>query len=97
MGTLADVLLVQADEIDLQSIALTSNGVVPAASVPKPSSPVETAEAEKAALLLSDPGVQKARARVEGAETELGMELCARLQPFQDRYDQAAAEGNARE
>lgn len=30
------------------------------------------------------PGVQEARERVR-AETELGMELCARLQPFQDR------------
>ncbi|MEU6315685.1 hypothetical protein [Streptomyces sp. NPDC047014] len=34
------------------------------------------AEAEKAAsLLLSDPGVRKARARVEAAETEFGIEL----------------------
>lgn len=39
--------------------------------------------------VLSDPGVQEARARVEAAETELGMELCGHLQPFQDRYDQA--------
>lgn len=45
--------------------------------------------------VLSDPGVQEARARVEAAETELGMELAARLQPFQDRYDQAVAEGDA--
>ncbi|MDX3209115.1 hypothetical protein [Streptomyces scabiei] len=44
--------------------------------------------------MLSDPGVRKARERVDAAETELGMELCARLQPFQDRYDQAVAEGN---
>jgi hypothetical protein len=35
------------------------------------------------------------RERMEAAETELGMELCARLQPFQDRYDQAVAESNA--
>jgi hypothetical protein len=45
--------------------------------------------------VLSDPGVREARERVEAAETELGMELCARLQPFQDRYDQAVAAGNA--
>ncbi|MEZ0162905.1 hypothetical protein [Streptomyces griseorubens] len=44
--------------------------------------------------VLSDPGVQAARNRVEAAETELGMELCTRLQPFQDRYDQAVAEGD---
>ncbi|MFI5945863.1 hypothetical protein ACIBCB_37210 [Streptomyces uncialis] len=40
-------------------------------------------------VLLSDPGVREARARVEEAEAEFGRELCARLQPFQDRYDQA--------
>ncbi|MYY04748.1 MULTISPECIES: hypothetical protein [unclassified Streptomyces] len=45
--------------------------------------------------VLSDPGVREARERVEAAETELGMELEARLQPFQDRYDQAVAEGDA--
>ncbi|MFQ6147430.1 hypothetical protein ACLMNJ_30885 [Streptomyces seoulensis] len=39
--------------------------------------------------VLADPGVREARARVEAAETELGMELSGRLQPFQDRYDQA--------
>lgn len=40
------------------------------------------AEAEKAiSFMLSDPGVQEARARVEAAETQPGMELCARLQP----------------
>ncbi|MBD9730356.1 hypothetical protein IGX29_00705 [Streptomyces sp. H28] len=44
--------------------------------------------------VLSDPGVQAARNRVEAAETELGMELCARLQRFQDRYDHAVAEGD---
>ncbi|MFD5379062.1 hypothetical protein ACFWJE_32425 [Streptomyces griseoincarnatus] len=32
---------------------------------------------------------------MEAAETELGLELCARLQPFQDRYDQTVAAGNA--
>jgi hypothetical protein len=54
------------------------------------------AEAEDViSAVLSDPGVQEARDRVEAAETELGMELCARLQPFQDRYDQAVAEGDA--
>ncbi|MFF1511959.1 hypothetical protein [Streptomyces sp. NPDC058326] len=45
--------------------------------------------------VLSDPAVQEARARVEAAEVELGLELCTRLQPFQDRYDQAVAEGDA--
>lgn len=45
--------------------------------------------------VLSDPGVQEARARVEAAETELGMELCGHLQPFQDRYDQAVRDGDA--
>jgi hypothetical protein len=54
------------------------------------------AEAEDViSAVLSDPGVQEARERVEAAETELGLELCARLQPFQDRYDQAVAEGDA--
>ncbi|WP_331720057.1 hypothetical protein [Streptomyces sp. NBC_00147] len=54
------------------------------------------AEAEDViTAVLADPGVQEARARVEASETELGMELCARLQPFQDRYDQAVAEGDA--
>ncbi|CAL9614628.1 hypothetical protein [Streptomyces sp. enrichment culture] len=52
-------------------------------------------EAEDAiSAVLSDPGVQEARAQVEAAETGLGMELRTRLQPFQDRYDQAVAEGN---
>ncbi|MEU9594361.1 hypothetical protein AB0D84_32220 [Streptomyces sp. NPDC048193] len=54
------------------------------------------AEAEDViSAVLSDPGVREARERVEVAETELGMELEARLQPFQDRYDQAVAEGDA--
>ncbi|MFD3533411.1 hypothetical protein [Streptomyces sp. NPDC058664] len=54
------------------------------------------AEAEDViSAVLSDPGVQEARDRVEAAETELGMELSARLQLFQDRYDQAVAEGDA--
>lgn len=54
------------------------------------------AEAEKViSALLSDPGVQEARAQVEAAETQLGMELRARLQPFQDRYDQAVRDGDA--
>ncbi|MEU0216064.1 hypothetical protein ABZ281_13465 [Streptomyces sp. NPDC006265] len=53
------------------------------------------AEAEKViSFVLSDPQVQQARAQVEAAETELGMELCARLQPFQDRYEQAVREGD---
>ncbi|WP_078567210.1 hypothetical protein [Streptomyces sp. CNS654] len=45
--------------------------------------------------VLSGPGVQEVRERVEAAETEMGTELVARLQPFQDRYDQAVAEGGA--
>ncbi|MEU7333926.1 hypothetical protein [Streptomyces parvus] len=45
--------------------------------------------------VLSDPEGQEARARVEAAETELGMELCGHLQPFQDRYDQAVRDGDA--
>lgn len=45
--------------------------------------------------VLSDPGVREARDRVEAAETELGRELCGHLQPFQDRYDQAVAGGDA--
>jgi hypothetical protein len=54
------------------------------------------AEAEKViSSVLSDPGVQAARARVEAVEMELGMELCPRLQPFQDRYDQAVRDGEA--
>jgi hypothetical protein len=39
--------------------------------------------------------VQEAGARVEAAKTELGLELCAHLQPFQDRYDQAVRDGDA--
>ncbi|MFJ7201105.1 MULTISPECIES: hypothetical protein [unclassified Streptomyces] len=54
------------------------------------------AEAEDViSAVLSDPGARKAQDRVEAAETALGMELCACLQPFQDRYDQAVAEGDA--
>ncbi|MFE1130015.1 hypothetical protein [Streptomyces sp. CBG9] len=54
------------------------------------------AEAEDViSAVLSDPGVQEARERVEAAETELGTGLSARLQPFQDRYDQAVAAGDA--
>ncbi|WP_331720643.1 hypothetical protein OG543_30005 (plasmid) [Streptomyces sp. NBC_01178] len=54
------------------------------------------AEAEDViSALLADPGVQQARAQAEAAETELGTELCGHLQPFQDRYDQAVAEGDA--
>ncbi|WP_405191655.1 hypothetical protein OG473_38720 [Streptomyces anulatus] len=45
--------------------------------------------------MLSAPGVQEARTWVEAAETELGEELVIRLQPFQERYDQAVAEGDA--
>ncbi|MER5886928.1 hypothetical protein ABT160_24155 [Streptomyces sp. NPDC001941] len=94
---LASNLAGQADQIDVQSIALTTSGVGPeTAPSPKPSELVAGDEAEKAlAALLSDRGVQEARARVEGAERELGVELSARLQPFQDRYDQAVREGDA--
>jgi hypothetical protein len=46
-------------------------------------------------LVLADPQVQEARVQVEAAETQLGTELCARLQPYQDRYDQAVAAGDA--
>lgn len=54
------------------------------------------AEAEKTfSAVLSDPGVQGARARVEAAEKELGLELRDRFQSFQDRYDQAVREGDA--
>ncbi|MFE9068474.1 hypothetical protein [Streptomyces violaceusniger] len=50
------------------------------------------AEAEDViSAVLSDPGVQE----TEAAETELGLELCAHLQPFQDRYDQAVRDGDA--
>lgn len=50
------------------------------------------AEAEDViSAVLSDPGVREARERVEVAETGPGMELRARLQPFQDRYDQSVA------
>ncbi|MEU3879586.1 hypothetical protein [Streptomyces californicus] len=54
------------------------------------------AEAENVfSAVLSDPGVREARERVEAAETELGMELEGCLQPFQDRYDHAVAQGDA--
>ncbi|WP_405681852.1 hypothetical protein [Streptomyces sp. NBC_00057] len=39
-------------------------------------------------FVMSDPQAQQARAQIDAAETELGVELRARLQPFQDRYDQ---------
>ncbi|MFI8287324.1 hypothetical protein ACIF84_30295 [Streptomyces albidoflavus] len=53
------------------------------------------AEAEDViSVVLSDPGV-RAQGRVEAAEAEMGLELGARLQPFQNRYDQAVAEGDA--
>ncbi|WP_243460309.1 hypothetical protein [Streptomyces sp. M54] len=54
------------------------------------------AEAENVfSAVLSDPGVREARERVEAAETELGVELEGCLQPFQDRYDHAVAQGDA--
>ncbi|MFF3265327.1 hypothetical protein ACFYWO_39965 [Streptomyces sp. NPDC002932] len=43
--------------------------------------------------VLSAPGVREARERVGAAETDLGPGLGGHLQPFQDRYDQAVAEG----
>ncbi|MFD8970797.1 hypothetical protein ACFV0C_38495 [Streptomyces sp. NPDC059568] len=47
---------------------------------------------EKAiSLLLSAPQVQQARHR----SRPLGIELRARLQPFQDRYDRAVRDGDA--
>ncbi|MDJ0347098.1 hypothetical protein QMK19_36960 [Streptomyces sp. H10-C2] len=53
------------------------------------------AEAEDViSYLLSDPQVREAGARIEAAETELGMELHDRLRPFQDRYDQAVRDGD---
>ncbi|RNG30451.1 hypothetical protein [Streptomyces botrytidirepellens] len=46
--------------------------------------------AEKAiSIVLADPQVQRVRAQIQEAETRFGLELRARLQPFQDRYDQA--------
>ncbi|MFL0021366.1 hypothetical protein ACJBCE_00255 [Streptomyces sp. NBUL23] len=45
--------------------------------------------------MLSGPGAREARAQVEAAETELGVELHARLQPFQDRYNQGVRDGDA--
>ncbi|WP_405691396.1 hypothetical protein [Streptomyces sp. NBC_00057] len=54
------------------------------------------AEADKViSFVLSDPQVQQARAQIGAAETELGMELCARLQPFKDCYEQAVRDGDA--
>ncbi|GGN61339.1 hypothetical protein GCM10012285_60130 [Streptomyces kronopolitis] len=54
------------------------------------------AEAEKViSFVLSDPRVQEVRAQVEAAETQIGRELCARLQPFQDRFEQAVRDGDA--
>ncbi|MFE4540693.1 hypothetical protein ACFRKB_37445 [Streptomyces scopuliridis] len=54
------------------------------------------AEPEDAiSFVLSDPQAREAGARIEAAETELCRELCARLQPFQDRYDQAVRDGDA--
>ncbi|WP_216586537.1 hypothetical protein [Streptomyces brasiliscabiei] len=53
------------------------------------------AEAEKViSFVLSDPQVQQARAQIEAAETQIGMELRSRLQPFQDRYEQAVRDGD---
>lgn len=54
------------------------------------------AEAAKViSFVLSGPGAREARAQVEAAETELGVELHARLQPFQDRYNQGVRDGDA--
>ncbi|WP_314416219.1 hypothetical protein [Streptomyces sp. DSM 40484] len=52
-------------------------------------------EAEKViSFLLADPQVQQAGARIEAAETQFGLELRARLQPFQDRYERAVGDGD---
>lgn len=57
--------------------------------------PVAFVEAEGViSAVLSDPGCRR-RERVEAAETELGLELSAHLQPFQDCYEQAVAAGDA--
>ncbi|WP_440079425.1 hypothetical protein [Streptomyces sp. WAC8370] len=49
-------------------------------AVKRHASTMAFAEAEAIiSTVLSDPGVQEARARVEAAESELGMELCAHL------------------
>ncbi|MFE7076476.1 hypothetical protein ACFU96_40955 [Streptomyces sp. NPDC057620] len=45
-------------------------------------------------VVLADPHVQQFREQIEAAETKLGLELRARLQPFQDRYEQAVRDGN---
>lgn len=47
------------------------------------------------AFVTSDPEVQEAGACIEASETELGLELRARLQSFQDRHDQAVRDGDA--
>ncbi|WP_184503048.1 hypothetical protein [Streptomyces botrytidirepellens] len=45
-------------------------------------------------IVLADPQVQRVRAHIQEAETRIGLELRARLQPFQDRYDQAVRDGD---
>lgn len=51
--------------------------------------------AEKAiSVVLADPQVQRVRAQIQEEETQSGLELRARLQPFQDRYDRAVREGD---
>lgn len=45
-------------------------------------------------LVLGDPQVRQAGEQVEAAEMGLGMELRARLQLFQDRYEQALTDGD---
>ncbi|MCX4428943.1 hypothetical protein [Streptomyces mirabilis] len=45
-------------------------------------------------VVLSDPEVQRVRAQIQETETQLGMELRARLQPFQDRYKRAVSDGD---
>jgi uncharacterized protein involved in exopolysaccharide biosynthesis len=45
--------------------------------------------AEKAiSVVLADPQVQRVSAQIQEVETQFGLELRTRLQPFQDRYDQ---------
>ncbi|MFG2095757.1 hypothetical protein [Streptomyces sp. NPDC048612] len=45
--------------------------------------------------MLSDPQAQEVREWRDAAEPQLGTKLCGRLQPFQDRDEQAVREGDA--
>jgi len=51
--------------------------------------------AEKvASVVQAAPRVQRARAQVQEAETQFGLELRARLRLYQGRYDQAVRDGD---